>query len=224
MQLAESARVPWVRLVLAVSLDGRLTPPHGGAAQLGRDGDRRVLEQALAWADACLIGAGTLRAHECTCLIRDQMLVQQRLQKGRPAQPAAVVVSHSSAFPKSWRFFQQPMERWLLSPSASDQSFDRWFPLGKTWADRLLSLADAGAKQLVLLGGGGLVTDLLREDAVDELQLTFVPAVLGGNHSWVLPIAGDLPMELAKPGSWLLTNAEPLGGAELLVRYRRQRG
>ena len=81
-----------MRLVLAVSLDGRLALPHGGAAQLGRDGDRRVLEQALAWADACLIGAGTLRAHECTCLIQDQMLVQQRLQKGRPAQPAAVVV------------------------------------------------------------------------------------------------------------------------------------
>ena len=50
---------PLVRLVLAVSLDGRLAPPSGGAAQLGGAGDRRVLEQALAWSDAVLIGAGT---------------------------------------------------------------------------------------------------------------------------------------------------------------------
>ena len=42
---------PRLRLVLAVSLDGRLAPPQGGAAQLGGPGDRRVLEEALAWAD-----------------------------------------------------------------------------------------------------------------------------------------------------------------------------
>ena len=52
-----------MRLVLAVSLDGRLAPPSGGAAQLGGSGDRRVLEEALAWSDAALLGAGTLRAH-----------------------------------------------------------------------------------------------------------------------------------------------------------------
>ena len=43
--------------MLAVSLDGRLAPPSGGAAQLGGSGDRQVLEQALAWSDAVLIGA-----------------------------------------------------------------------------------------------------------------------------------------------------------------------
>ena len=51
---------PQLRLVLAVSLDGRLAPAEGGAAQLGGSGDRRVLEEALAWADGCLIGAETL--------------------------------------------------------------------------------------------------------------------------------------------------------------------
>ena len=77
--------------MLAVSLDGRLAPAAGGAAQLGGEGDRAVLEQALAWADACLIGAGTLRAHQCTCLIRNQTLVDQRLAAGRPAQPLSLI-------------------------------------------------------------------------------------------------------------------------------------
>ena len=67
---------PTVRLVLAISLDGRLAPPEGGAAQLGGKGDRAVLEQALAWADACLVGAGTLRARHCTCLIRVPELLE----------------------------------------------------------------------------------------------------------------------------------------------------
>jgi 5-amino-6-(5-phosphoribosylamino)uracil reductase len=69
---------PELRLVLAVSLDGRLAPPDGGAAQIGGRGDRQVLEEALAWADACLIGGRTLRLHGSTCLIHAAPLLEQR--------------------------------------------------------------------------------------------------------------------------------------------------
>ena len=118
---------PFVRLVLAISLDGRLAPPAGGAAQLGGEGDRRALEHALAWGDACLIGAGTLRAHQCTCLIRSPQLLEQRRSEGRTEQPAAVVVSRSPTSSSAWRFFNQPLQRWLLAPEPVDQGFDRWF-------------------------------------------------------------------------------------------------
>ena len=72
------AEQPWVRLVLAISLDGRLAPQQGGAAQLGGAGDRRALEEALAWGDAVMIGAGTLGAHRSSCLIRDTDLLLRR--------------------------------------------------------------------------------------------------------------------------------------------------
>lgn len=127
MRQPPTSQCPTVRLVLAISLDGRLAPPEGGAAQLGGSGDRRALEQALAWADACLIGAGTLRAHQCTCLIRNPQLLKQRLQEGRSQQPAAVVVSRSLGFSRTWRFFDQPLQRWLLAPAPMHQGFDRWF-------------------------------------------------------------------------------------------------
>ena len=223
MQLAEPSRVPWVRLVLAISLDGRLAPPEGGAAQLGGDGDRHALERALVWADACLIGAGTLRAHECTCLIRDPELQQRRVAEGRPPQPAAVVVSHQADFPQHWRFFQQPLRRWLLAPSAPLQGFERWVPLAKTWTERLQALASCGVQRLVLLGGAGLLADMLRADVVDELQLTLVPALLGGEHSWVPADQRLMPAALARQGAWVFEGTESLGGEEVLVRYRRQR-
>ena len=224
MQLAEPGRFPWVRLVLAVSLDGRLAPPEGGPAQLGGDGDRRALEQALEWADACLIGAGTLRAHESTCLIRDPQLRQKRVEQGRSPQPVVVVVSRQAEFHWSWRFFEQPLQRWLLSPKPPSQGFERWVPLGKTWRESLDELASLDVQRVVLLGGAGLVADMLQLDVVDELQLTLVPAVLGGRNSWVSLSAADLSVELAKPGSWRLVKAQPLGDGELLVRYLRQRG
>ena len=223
MQLAEPGRFPWVRLVLAVSLDGRLAPPEGGPAQLGGDGDRRALEQALEWADACLIGAGTLRAHESTCVIRDPQLRQKRVEQGRSPQPVVVVVSRQAEFHWSWRFFEQPVQRWLLSPKPPSQGFERWVPLGKTWRENLDELAAFDLQRIVLLGGAGLVADMLQLDVVDELQLTLVPSLLGGEHTWVSDTQGLLPASLAQSGAWTLLASEMLGGDELLLRYSRQR-
>ena len=223
MQLAEPGRFPWVRLVLAVSLDGRLAPPEGGPAQLGGEGDRRALEQSLEWADACLIGAGTLRAHESTCVIRDPQLRQKRVEQGRSPQPVVVVVSRQAEFLWSWRFFEQPLQRWLLSPKPPSQGFERWVPLGKTWRENLDELASLDLQRIVLLGGAGLVADMLQLDVVDELQLTLVPSLLGGEHTWVSDTQGLLPASLAQSGAWTLLASEMLGGDELLLRYSRQR-
>ena len=212
-----------MRLVLAISLDGRLAPPEGGAAQLGGEGDRRALEEALAWADACLIGAGTLRAHQCTCLIRNPRLLEQRRQDGRPEQPAAVVVSRSPDFSATWRFFDQPLQRWLLAPAPMDQGFDRWFPLAPTWPERLKALGAAGIQRLVLLGGAQLAADLLRADCVDALQLTVVPQLLGGPFSWLPLTDSPLPASLVQPGAWQADGVEDLGHGEWLLRYQRIR-
>ena len=218
---------PWVRLVLAISLDGRLAPPGGGAAQLGGSGDRRVLEESLAWADACLIGAGTLRAHRCTCLIRDADLLARRRLADRSEQPIAIVVSRSSGFSFDWPFFQQPLERWLLSSATNQAGFDEVVEPAATWPDTLNVMARKGVERLVLLGGAQLIASLLQDDGIDELQLTLTPRLLGGETSWIpfkAPSVSNLPAELSDSRSWALAEATPLGGDELLLRYQRRRG
>lgn len=215
---------PSVRLVLAISLDGRLAPPKGGAAQLGGEGDRRALEQSLAWADACLIGAGTLRAHQCTCLIRNPELLKLRRQEGRPEQPAAVVVSRSPDFPLDWLFFRQPLQRWLLSDGSDRPGFEAHVQPRPTWCLTLQRLAEQGFTRLVLLGGAGLTASMLEEDCIDELQFTLTPRLLGGAHCW-LPVSqsfNPLPPALPSSQGWTLEEAMPLEGDELLVRYRRR--
>ena len=234
--------LPQIRLVLAVSLDGRLAPAEGGAAQIGGPGDRRVLEEALAWADACLIGARTLRLHGCTCLIHAADLLEQRRRQGRPDQPAALVVSRRADFDPHLRFFTQPLERWLLTPvgavgvrsepagaarseavsppatpPAPPPGFAALQPLGP-WPDTLRDLAAAGLHRLVLLGGADLAGQLLAEHLVDQLQLTLCPRLLGGPHSW-LPAGLDLASS-----RWTLLEQRVLEGEELLLRYGRLSG
>uniref|UniRef100_UPI004048F965 RibD family protein n=1 Tax=Cyanobium sp. TaxID=2164130 RepID=UPI004048F965 len=212
---------PQLRLVLAVSLDGRLAPAEGGAAQLGGSGDRRVLEEALAWADGCLIGAETLRLHGSTCLIHAPDLLEQRHLAARPPQPAALVVSRSGQIPGQLPFFQQPIDRWLLAPASAAPvpgqapGFQRHVPL-EPWPRLLSGLAAEGLERLLVLGGAQLAACLLREALIDELQLTLCPQVLGGPHSWV-------PLQEACPGShWRLQETRHLGGDELMLRYARQ--
>jgi len=207
---------PLLRLVLAVSLDGRLAPPEGGAAQLGGPGDRRALEEALAWADGCLIGAETLRRHGSTCLIHGPDLRAQRAAAGRSDQPVAVVVSRTAGIPSELPFWRQPLERWLLAPPQAPQApaFQVRLDLDG-WASALDGLAARGLMRLVVLGGAGLAGSLLAGDWIDELQLSLCPRLLGGPHVW-LPLQAVLG-----GGDWHLQEHRRLQGDELLLSYWR---
>ena len=211
--------VPSLRLVLAVSLDGRLAPPEGGAAQLGGSGDRRVLEEALAWADGALVGAETVRCHGSTCLIREPDLLALRRRQGRPDQPHALVLSRTGRLPPQLPFWRQPLQRWWLRPSAVapgqvGAGFDRQLAFD-SWQGLRQQLAALGLSRLVLLGGAQLASQWLAAGLVDELQLTLCPLLLGGAHSWCQT---DSLLEL---GRWRLLEQRPLGGDELVLRYGR---
>jgi 5-amino-6-(5-phosphoribosylamino)uracil reductase len=210
-----------LRLVLAVSLDGRLAPPEGGAAQLGGKGDRRVLEEALAWADAVLVGARTLRLHRSSCLIRASDLLRQRQDQGLAPQPTVIVWSRSGHFAPDLPFFQQPLTRWLLLANAHPlpcavagfsqvHSFVNWMQTLSFWSG-------LGVARVAVLGGAELAGSLFAARVLDELQLTVCPMVLGGPHGWLAPHAES------DPGThWALRRHEPLIGGELLLHYQRQ--
>lgn len=210
---------PELRLVLAVSLDGRLAPADGGAAQLGGAADRQVLEEALAWADAVLVGAETLRRHGSTCLIHSPALLETRRSEGRAAQPIAIAVSRSGRLPAALPFFRQPLERWLLQAAAvpgpsPPQGFERHLPL-ESWPQALAAL---GQRRIAVLGGAQLAAALAAEDLLDELQLTVCPRLLGGPHGWLPADARVVPE--ARSG-WTLVEHRALPGDELLLRWRR---
>lgn len=202
--------------MLAVSLDGRLAPPAGGAAQIGGPGDRRALEEALAWCDAALLGAETLRRHGTTCLLRQPDLLALRAAAGRPPQPIAIVASRSGRLDPDLPFFRQPLERWLLGPAGAAPPFQRHMPL-RRWADTLAELGGLGIARLALLGGASLAGALAAEGWIDELQLSLCPRLLGGPHAWLPADAAPLP---GRDRGWRLVELRRLEGEEVLLRYR----
>jgi len=85
-------------------------------------------------------------------------------------------------------------------------------------------LASHGMGRLVLLGGAALAASCLKEDAVDELQLTITPRVVGGRHGWIPFDEDALPHALGASDAWALQEALPLQGNELMLRYQRRLG
>ncbi len=220
---------PWIRLVIASSIDGRIAYPEGGKTQLGKEGDRLVLEESLAWADGILIGGQTLRDHQSICLIHDENLIQKRLSEGKEKQPIALIVSTQASHPSIWPFFQQPIQRWLLqntdlfNENLVPNGYHKKINLSDNWFKSLKILSNKGLSKIALLGGASLISSFIIEDLIDELQITITPQILGGRYCWISNELKELKKSFSQEGKWDLKESRQLGNSELLIRYFRKR-
>ena len=220
---------PWVRLVLASSIDGRIAYPKGGETQLGKSGDRLALEESLAWSDGTLMGGQTLRDHRSICIIRNQRLIKDRIVEGKYEQPISLVASNQIDFPLNWLFFKQPIQRWLLQKETKynknqlSNGFNKRINLKSNWRDSLEDLNQRGISKIVLLGGAKLISSFLVEDLINELQITITPYLLGGNYSWVSSKINNLNTIMKGCNSWILKESKEIGNHELLIRYFRNK-
>jgi 5-amino-6-(5-phosphoribosylamino)uracil reductase len=193
---------PWMTLVLAMSLDGKIADAQRRAARFSSQADLDHLEARVAAADGVLFGGGTLRAYGTTLSVRNSALIEARRQRGQTDQPIHIVWSPSGRLDPQWRFFQQPISRGLITTTAGAQSwksgthFDHiWIQSNDQtnpwdWPDLLTQFPTQGIHSLALLGGGHLTSELLRHSLIDEVYLTLCPLLLGGSNA-PTPVDGE---------------------------------
>lgn len=192
---------PHTTVVLAMSADGKIADFRRSPARFGSGVDKAHLEKQIAASDAVLFGAGTLRAYGTTLTVSQPILVQQRAKENKPPQPFHIVLSSSGNINPDIKFFQQPIQRWLLTTTKGADfwlgrsEFERVFiketPEGKIDTLAIWELlVNLQIKRLAVLGGGQLVASLLEFDLIDELWLTVCPLILGGTTA-PTPVAGQ---------------------------------
>ncbi|MBE9051855.1 RibD family protein [Nostocales cyanobacterium LEGE 11386] len=238
---------PHTTVVLAMSADGKIADYRRSPARFGSGADKAHLEKQIAASDAVLLGAGTLRAYGTTLTVSQPILLQHRIQGGKPAQPVHIVITHSGDLNPEIKFFQQPIERWLFTttmgarswqkreqilhstekPAAQKHSpkfeqiivFDT--PTGKVDTSTALQhLASLHITRLVVLGGGELVASMLESDLIDELWLTVCPLILGGATA-PTPVEGGGFLSQLAPKLELLEVHQV--EQEVFLHYRLQR-
>ena len=106
---------PYITVILAMSADGKIADASRSAARFSSATDKAHLEAQIARADATLFGAGTLRAYGTTLPVSDSALIVGRQFRHQPHQPIQIVCSATGNLYPQYRFFQQPVPRWLIT-------------------------------------------------------------------------------------------------------------
>jgi riboflavin biosynthesis pyrimidine reductase len=202
-ELARLYRFPdgrrWVRTNFVSTLDGAGVGADGRSGTINTPADNRVFALQRDLCDAVLVGSGTVRAEGY-----ERITPTRR----RPVPPALVVVSGSGRVPEGLQAPTQGRGGGVLVTCAGAGIAALGRARGTLGGDAVVvaggdhvdlraaldALAERGLRHLICEGGPTLFAAALGAGVVDELALSLVPAVVGGDGTRI-------------------TTGAPLGGA-----------
>lgn len=164
----------WLRANMLSSVDGSVTGPDGRSGSLATSSDRVVFRHLRSLADAIVVGAGTVRAEDYR----------------QPDGPRLVVVSRSLSIDPTARLFDGPRRPIVATSRGADwNAIERLAQVSDVvrvgddevdLAELFGLLADQGMPHLLCEGGPSLLADVVAVGLLDELCLTTVPMLAGG--------------------------------------------
>jgi len=213
--------IPRVIIVIASSLDGRIAFPGGGESHLGSEEDKKMLNQNLSMVDATIFGLGTLIAHQSTYLIKNLNDNDEGYILNN--QPISIVASNSKKFNSNWKYYRQPIRRWLISSSKVDNSsnneFEKELFFKDSWKKTLISLKKQGINNLALLGGAKLINSFIKEDLITDIKITIIPQIIGGKYTWIPPEKTNEIFNLKR--LWEIKSVKNLKNNEIHIHYKK---
>jgi len=213
--------------MMAMTADGKIATSAREAARFGSGEDKRRLEDQVAWADALVIAAGTIRAYGTTYRVARPDLARRRHADAVAEQPTTVVVTNSLDLSTELPFFtRQEVPRIIATlarnESAARNAFGRLADIvvaGDNAVDpaALYARLDRlGMRKVLALGGGRLNFDLVAAGVVDEIHMTVSPMLFGGSDA---PTPMDGPgFPLADARRLHLVGSDAVGD-EVFLRY-----
>lgn len=192
----------YVIINAASSVDGKIDSFQRQGSAISSPEDRRRVLELRARVDAVLVGGHTLLSEDPSLTVKLPELHAQRLQAGRPENPAKVgIVTRAALNPQGNFINAGPARRILFSTSqTTPQQVNvlqalgaEVYLLGEKRVDlsqSLQTLETLGLKTLMVEGGGRLIAEFLRLGLADELQLYLAPRLFGGESA---PTLADGP-------------------------------
>lgn len=150
--------LPFVRLKLALTLDGFLADASGVSRWVTGPAARAWVHRLRARVDAVMVGTGTVRA--------DHPNLQPRLTEAVPPKWRVLVDRSRAVAPED-----VDARTWVAT---RDLGYD-----GRDLGKMLRTLCAKGVNDVLCEGGGKLGAALLEAGLVDELNVIYAPKVLG---------------------------------------------
>jgi riboflavin biosynthesis pyrimidine reductase len=195
---------PWVMLNMVASIDGA-TSVNGRSRGLADDDDRAMFKALRAVPDIIMVGAETARADDYGPIRLDEERIERRRAMGKPDLPRLAVLSGHLNLDPGARLFSNPG----LPPivlTGRDAGPDRRKSLESiaevvVFDDLNIEsvLGHFGSGVVLCEGGPGINAQLAEVGAIDELNLTVAPLIVGGQSKRVAegaPVLSPQEMEL----------------------------
>jgi len=197
---------PWLRVKLAMSLDGRTALADGRSKWITGDAARADVQRWRARSCAILTGSGTVLA--------DDPRLTVRVAEGAMVAPLRVVLDRQLRTPRAAHVLDGSVPTLLLHASdarVADDRFDRVERIalagdatGLDLAAVLTVLATRGINEVQVEAGPALCGALFAAGLVDELLLYVAPVLLGDSARPLL----SLPPLADMAASWKLRVVE----------------
>jgi len=173
---------PWIRLKLAMTLDGRTALPDGAGKWITGEDARGDVQRWRARSSVIVTGVGTVLADD------PRLDVRIAPDEGEARQPLRVVLDSRGRTPARARILAPPGECWLCigrgqtRPAATTSTAVHELPLAGSGVDltALLSLlTERGVNEVWVESGPRLAGAFISQGLVDELVLYIAPRMLG---------------------------------------------
>jgi diaminohydroxyphosphoribosylaminopyrimidine deaminase/5-amino-6-(5-phosphoribosylamino)uracil reductase len=182
--------LPWVRVKLAASLDGRTAMANGDSKWITGPEARRDVQRWRAMSSAIVTGVGTVLADDPSLTVRPDEWSDWR--HGDVVAPWRVVLDKEFRTPPTAQLFRHPGRVIIAGVAAplerqaalKDAGAELWLlPAGREGRVDLRALlkrlAEAGANEVLVEAGATVAGAFAREGLVDEVVLYTAPVVLG---------------------------------------------
>lgn len=193
----------YVVLKCAMSLDGYIDDATEQRLLLSSTEDFARVDVERARVDAILVGANTIRKDNPRLMVRSEELRQQRRALGIPETPMKVTFTRLADFDPAAAFFTAGYGEKIVyvSDVASEKAENQFGEVctivscGESinLADMLSDLTNRGVGRLMVEGGGTVHTQFLKQDLVDEIQVSIAPFFVGDSRAPRFVYDGQFP-------------------------------
>ncbi len=201
-----------VTLSVATSADGYIDDCSAERLVISSPQDWAEVYSLRAYADAILIGGQTLRQDNPRLTIKSQSLIDERIARSMPAEPARVRVSGKSPISPSLRIFGSGGGRIIIFSNVERPELEHLaeiITLDEITASSItVELERRGISNLFVEGGAKILDMFLRERVVNYLRLASNPEIVVAD-----PLAPSFELPLWVKA--LTPRIENLGGVEV---------
>ncbi|MCW9024323.1 MAG: bifunctional diaminohydroxyphosphoribosylaminopyrimidine deaminase/5-amino-6-(5-phosphoribosylamino)uracil reductase RibD [Gammaproteobacteria bacterium] len=175
---------PYVRLKMAMSLDGRTAMASGESQWITSAGAREDVQRLRARSSAIITGVGTVLADDPSMNVR---------LEGTERQPLRVVVDTNLSMPTTAKMLGLPGRTVIMTCSEDDDAIQALTEAGAevlcmpycnhnvSLANVLDTLAEMDINEVLVETGATLSGSMLQEGLIDELIIYMAPSIMGDN-------------------------------------------